>query len=92
MSNETIIYVGKTKPLMNYVYACMNASKTSKVVKICGRGQLIPDAVTIAEIFKRKINATSKYAETVVIGSTEMENKFKRTVFVSFIEIIIQFP
>lgn len=80
------IFVGKTKPIMAYVYASMKASQTTKKVKIVARGQLIPDAVTIAEIFMRKIG---KHDYTATIDSIEAVNKRGRNVFVSTIEITV---
>lgn len=85
--DETTIFVGTQKPLYAYVNACMKATETSKTVKISGRGSVISDCVTIAEIFMRKLG---KHEYTVEIGSVEMENKFHKNVFVSTMTITVK--
>ncbi len=79
------IFVGR-KPIMNYVYACQQASKTAKQVKIVARGNFIPDAVTIAEIYMRKLGKHNYVAE---VGSIEAVNKRGKNVFVSTISITV---
>ncbi len=80
------IFVGKTKPLAAYINACSVAAKTSKQIKICGRGQVICDVVSIAEIFMRKIGKREYLAE---VSSVEMQNKYGKTVFVSTMTVTI---
>jgi DNA-binding protein Alba len=87
MTEETnTIFVGKNKPLMAYVFASEKVSKASKTVKIVARGVLISDAVTIAEIFMRRLG---KHEYTAEINSIEMTNKYGKQVFVSTMSITV---
>lgn len=88
-NNVGTVFVGKTKPIMAYVYASEKVIKAMGKVKIVARGRLIPDAVTIAEIFMRRLG---KHDYTVEIGSIEAVNKRGKAVFVSTITITVILP
>jgi DNA-binding protein Alba len=64
--------------------ALNKADRVDKII-IVARGNSIPDAVSIAEILKRKLQKEA----TVSISSSEMKNKYERTVYVSEITIEI---
>jgi DNA-binding protein Alba len=78
------LFIGR-KFVMDYVnVALRQADRVDKII-IVARGNNIPAAVSVAEVLKRKLNKEA----TVTIGSVEMENKFKKTVYVSEMTIEI---
>lgn len=82
-SDELWIFIGKNF-VTDYVNFALGKLRGKRKIVIKGRGLSIPDAVSVAEILKRKLNREA----TVTIGSFETENKFKKRVYVS--EIIIE--
>jgi len=91
-TNENIIFIG-AKPFMNYVTGVVMQFTTQNMqdVTIKARGKFISKAVDVAEIVsKRFLKEQHILVKDIKIGSEEFENKEKKKVNVSVIEIILK--
>jgi len=87
---DNCIYIGN-KEFMNYVTGTVMRFTTgdAKEITIKARGKLISRAVDVAQVAVNKFLKDKIEIKDVKIGSEELENKMKKMVSVSFIEILI---
>jgi len=88
-NNENTVLIGG-KPFMNYVTGVVMqfTTKGAKEVAIKARGKFISRAVDVAEVStKRFLKEQNIVVKDIKIDSEEFENKEKRKVNVSTIEI-----
>jgi DNA-binding protein len=86
---ENTIFVGK-KPTMGYVLACVTQFQAgAQWVKLRARGQVISKAVDVAEIVRNKF-IPGVQADSVLIGTEEVENEDGTKSKVSTIEITLK--
>lgn len=90
-SDSNIIFIGD-KPLVNYATSVVMqfTAKNSETVIIKARGKHISKAVDVAEVANRRFLDNQAEVQNIRIGSEEFENREKRKVFVSFIEIVMK--
>jgi len=89
---NNIVFIG-AKPFMNYVTGVVMQFTTQSMreVTIKARGKFISKAVDVAEIVsKRFLKEQNLCVKAIKIGSEEFENKEKKKVNVSIIEIILR--
>ena len=89
--DDNVIFIG-IKPFMNYVTSVVVqfTTKNRKEVIIKARGKFIKNAVDVAEVArKRFLEKDNIKVKNIKIGSEEFENKDKRIVNVSTIEITL---
>ena len=90
-SSENIVFIGG-KPFMNYVTGVVMQFTTNNLpeVQISARGKFISKAVDVAEVAaKRFLKDQNIFVKEIKINSEEFENKEKRKVNVSTIDIIL---
>lgn len=88
MSERAEIFIGK-KPVMNYVLASMiQFSAGVREIVIKARGRSISNAVTVAEILRRRLYEGNLDIKSVKIGS-ELVGEGENARYVSTIEIIL---
>ena len=90
-ADDNIIFIGM-KPFMNYVTSVvvLFTTKNKKEVVIKARGKFITRAVDVAEVArKRFLEKENLKIKDIKINSEEFENKEKRKVNVSTIEITL---
>jgi archaea-specific DNA-binding protein len=88
-SSENVILIG-SKPLMNYVTGVVVqfTTKNAKKVTIKSRGKFISKAVDVSEVSRRKfLDGQEIIIGDIRIGSEEFENKEKKKIHVSTLEI-----
>jgi DNA-binding protein len=91
-NNENTVLIGG-KPFMNYVTGVVMqfTTKGAKEVVIKARGKFISRAVDVAEVAtKRFLKEQNIAVKDIKIDSEEFENKEKRKVNVSIIEITLE--
>ncbi len=89
--DDNVVYIG-SKPFMNYVTSVVVqfTSKNKSEVIIKARGKFITRAVDVAEVArKRFLQRENINVKEIKINSEEFENKDKRMVNVSTIEIYL---
>jgi len=89
--NENVVFIG-TKPFMNYVTSVVMQFTTKKKdeVVIKARGKFITRAVDVAEVSRKRFLTEENVAvKDIKIDSEEFENKEKKKVNVSTIEITL---
>ena len=89
--DDNVVYIG-IKPFMNYVTSVvvLLTTKNKKEVVIKARGRFITRAVDVAEVArKRFLEKDNIKIKEIKIDSEEFENKDKRMVNVSTIEITL---
>ena len=90
--DDNVIYVGN-KPFMNYVTGVVIqfTAKGSNKVVIKARGKFISRAVDVAEVSMKKfLKEHNIELKDIKINSEEFENKEKKKVNVSTIEITLE--
>jgi len=90
-TDDNVVFIG-IKPFMNYVTSVVVqfTTKGRKEVVIKARGKFITRAVDVAEVArKRFLEKDNIKVKDVKIDSEEFENKDKRIVNVSTIEITL---
>ena len=90
-ADDNVIFIGM-KPFMNYVTSVVVLFTTKKKneVVIKARGKFITRAVDVAEVArKRFLEKENLKIKDIKINSEEFENKEKRKVNVSTIEITL---
>jgi len=90
--DENVIFIGG-KPFMNYVTGVVMQFTTQgmKEVTIKARGKFISKAVDVAEIsMKRFLKEQNITVSNIKINSEEFENKEKKKVNVSTIDIFLK--
>ncbi len=86
---ENVVYVG-SKPVMNYVLACITQSNEgANEVRIKARGRAISRAVDVAEIVRTRFMPEVEVKD-IKIGTEELETEEGDTVNVSTIEIVLE--
>jgi len=91
-NNENTVLIGG-KPFMNYVTGVIMqfTTKGAKEVYIKARGKFISRAVDVSEVStKRFLKEQNIAVKNIKIDSEEFENKEKRKVNVSTIEITLE--
>jgi archaea-specific DNA-binding protein len=83
--NEGIVFIGD-KPFMNYVTSVVMQLQQRKQLVIRARGKFISRAVDVSQMAIHRFVEGAKIG-TIKIASEEFENKEKRKVNVSTIEI-----
>jgi len=89
--DDKTIFIGN-KPFMSYISAVMLqfATKNSKEIVIKARGKFINRAVDVAEVIsKRFLKEQNIEVKDIKIDSEEFENKDKKKVNVSTMEITL---
>jgi len=88
---RNIVFVG-AKPFMNYVTAVVMQFTTvgTDQVKVMSRGKFISKAVDVCEVSSKKFLEKMIEVENIKISSEEFENKDKRKIRVSAIEITLK--
>jgi len=90
-SDENVVFIG-TKPFMNYVTAVVMqfTTKQREEVIIKARGKFINRAVDVAEVVKKRfLKDQNIKIKDIKIDSEEFENKERRKINVSTIEITL---
>ena len=90
-SDENVVFIG-AKPFMNYVTGVVMQLTTKNLpeVIIKARGKFISRAVDVAEVVTKKfLKEQGIKVKNIKIDSEEFENKEKRKVNVSIIEITL---
>ncbi|MHA1606653.1 MAG: DNA-binding protein Alba [Candidatus Freyarchaeota archaeon] len=88
MSEENSIYVG-SKPVMNYVLACITLFHNGKdEVTIKARGRSISRAVDVAEIVRNRF-MSDVYPKEIRIGTETINTETGNPINVSTIEIVL---
>ncbi|AAM01929.1 MULTISPECIES: DNA-binding protein Alba [Methanopyrus] len=88
---ENVVYVG-SKPVMNYVLACITQfNEGANEVRIKARGRAISRAVDVAEIVRNRFMPEVEVKD-IKIGTEELETEEGDTVNVSTIEIVLEKP
>ncbi len=86
---ENVVYVG-SKPVMNYVLACITQfNEGANEVRIKARGRAISRAVDVAEIVRNRFMPEVEVKD-IKIGTEELETEEGDTVNVSTIEIVLE--
>jgi len=88
---NNIVYIGE-KPFMNYVSSVdiLFSLKNQEDVIIRARGKFINRAVDVAEVSKKRGSGDKEiYVKDIKINSEKFENKERKIINVSTIEIIL---
>jgi DNA-binding protein len=85
-SSWNTVYIGRQKPLMNYVLATLTCLNNSPNVTMKARGAAIGLAVDVAEITRQRFVSGVRIAN-IKIGTEQMESQEGGTRNVSTIEI-----
>lgn len=89
--NENIVFIGN-KPFMNYIKTIIIqfTIKNKKQITIKARGKLINKAVSLAEAIRKKFLKDKNISvKNIKINSEEVENKDKKKINISTIEITL---
>ncbi len=88
---DNSIFVGGTKPFMNYVTAVVMqfTTKNAHEIVIKARGKFISRAVDLAEVATKRFLDGQVEVSRIFINSEEFTNKEGRQVRVSTIEITL---
>jgi len=87
LADNEILVGGKAVLAYAYTVNYLFNEKKLKEIKLKARGKMIQKAVSLAE-FVKKVNKEAKVSN-IEIGSDKTQNKEKKDVFVSFIEITL---
>lgn len=91
-TSDNSIFIG-SKPLMNYVTAVVMQFTTQKAneVKLISRGKFISKCVDVAEISRKKfLKELDIKIKEIKLDSQEFENKEKKKITVSTMDIILK--
>jgi DNA-binding protein len=90
MIGDNSIFIGG-KPFMNYVTGVVMqfTTKDADEVIVKARGKFISRAVDVAEVASKRFLEGNVYTKEIRINSEEFENKEKKLVRVSTIEIVL---
>ena len=90
MIGDNSIFIGG-KPFMNYVTGVVMqfTTKDAEEVTIKARGKFISRAVDVAEVASKRFLEGTVFLKEIRINSEEFENKEKKQVRVSTIEIVL---
>lgn len=83
---NNVVYIGRQKPVMNYVLAALTCLNSSPNVILKARGAAISLAVDVAEITAKRFGAGVRVAD-VKIGTEQMDQREGGSRNVSTIEI-----
>jgi len=89
-SEDNTVFIGG-KPFMNYVTGVVMQFTTQNASKIIvkARGKFISRAVDVAEVATRRFLENTCVVDDILIGSEEFQNKERKQVRVSTIEITL---
>jgi len=59
-ASKTTVFVGRQKPIMNYVLAALTVLNNAKTVTLKARGAAISLAVDVAEVTRKRFSADIK--------------------------------
>jgi len=91
-TSDNSIFIG-SKPLMNYVTAVVMQFTTQKAneVKIISRGKFISKCVDVAEMSRKKfLKELNIQIKEIKLDSQEFENKEKKKITVSTMDIVLK--
>jgi DNA-binding protein len=90
MIGDNSIFIG-AKPFMNYVTGVVMqfTTKDAEEVTVKARGKFISRAVDVAEVASKRFLEGNVSVKEIRINSEEFENKEKKLVRVSTIEIVL---
>lgn len=85
------VFIG-SKDVMNYVTAVVMqfTTKSADEVRIIARGKFTSKAIDVAEVTSKRFLEGQLDYESIIVGSEELENKEKKKVRVSTIEIVLK--
>lgn len=91
MAGDNAIFVGE-KPFMNYVTGVVMqfTTKDASEVIVKARGKFISRAVDVIEVCRKRFLEGKVNIKTINLDSEEFENKEKKIVRVSTIEIVLE--
>ena len=61
-ASNTTVFIGRQKPVMNYVLAALTVLNNAKTVTLKARGAAISLAVDVAEVTRKRFSADVKIA------------------------------
>lgn len=90
MIGDNSIFIGG-KPFMNYVTGVVMqfTTKDAEEVTVKARGKFISRAVDVSEVASKRFLEGNVFVKEIRINSEEFENKEKKLVRVSTIEIVL---
>ena len=89
MERSNTVYIG-SKPVLNYVLACMTSFKSGhEEVIIKARGRSISRAVDVVEVLKNRFMPNAKVSD-IKIGTESLESEDRGPINVSTIDITVK--